>query len=258
MSTPAAYLHEIFSAIQGEGPLVGVRQIFLRFCECNLSCRFCDTPASRGHSETCRIEKTAGERDFVTVPNPLDVKCLVEALTRLNKSPHHSISLTGGEPLLQADFLVEALPLLRAQLPVYLETNGTLPEALGKVLPQVDIIAMDIKLPSAAGVDDQLTIHKEFLSMSVGRGPCPPPHGRRLFIKIVITADTREEELLEAFSLVAEVDPQIEVILQPVSEISPKAKAPTPQQCLRWQTMGLQRLASVRVIPQMHRLMGQM
>jgi len=35
---------------------------------------------------------------------------------------------------------------------IYLETNGTLPEDLAKVMPVIDIISMDIKLPDINGI----------------------------------------------------------------------------------------------------------
>ena len=41
-----AKIKEIFSSIQGEGLLVGVEQIFIRFCKCNLACKYCDTDFS--------------------------------------------------------------------------------------------------------------------------------------------------------------------------------------------------------------------
>jgi len=63
--------------------------------------------------------------------------------------PHHSVSVTGGEPLLQARRLAALLPLLaQRHQPIYLETNGTLPGGLASVLEWVDHIGMDIKLDS--------------------------------------------------------------------------------------------------------------
>ena len=48
-----ATIQEIFSGIQGEGVLVGVRQIFLRFHGCQLHCRYCDTPATARRRLPC-------------------------------------------------------------------------------------------------------------------------------------------------------------------------------------------------------------
>jgi len=43
MNSTAANLSEIFSSIQGEGPYIGCKQIFIRFSDCNLDCDYCDT-----------------------------------------------------------------------------------------------------------------------------------------------------------------------------------------------------------------------
>jgi len=60
----------------------------------------------------------------------------------------HSVSFTGGEPLLHKDFLKEILRLLKNQgITTYLETNGTLADEFSQLKDEVDIVAMDIKLP---------------------------------------------------------------------------------------------------------------
>ena len=41
---PTANLVEIFSSVQGEGPHVGQSTLFVRFGECDLRCRWCDSP----------------------------------------------------------------------------------------------------------------------------------------------------------------------------------------------------------------------
>ena len=62
------------------------------------------------------------------------------------------MSLTGGEPLLQVDFIKNLAPKIKERgLKVYLETNGTMPERLSEIIGHVDTVAMDVKLPSISG-----------------------------------------------------------------------------------------------------------
>ena len=103
---------EVFSSIQGEGAYVGCRQIFVRFFSCNLECAYCDTPRSIDEVRKCRVERTAGKGDFYELPNPLDAKALSDIISSLEtvSGLHHSMSLTGGEPLLQGRFFADWLP----------------------------------------------------------------------------------------------------------------------------------------------------
>src|SRR5438876_3429225 len=151
---PRARLVEVFSSIQGEAELVGYRQVFVRFFGCNIRCDYCDSPETLTGKPKCRVERTPGRRDFLVVENPVRREQLTEYVRGFLGVRHHSVSLTGGEPLLHARFLEGWLPEVRALgLGVYLETNGLLPEHLERVLPQIDIIGMDVKLPSATDVD---------------------------------------------------------------------------------------------------------
>jgi organic radical activating enzyme len=107
----------IFSSIQGEGPYAGYRQIFIRFSGCHLSCDYCDENTTEGKILT-------------------DEEALKE-VNNLNKSFHHSISLTGGEPLLQVDEIKKLIPKL--PLPIYLETSATLPDYLKEIYKNISI-----------------------------------------------------------------------------------------------------------------------
>jgi len=128
-----ARITEMFTSIQGEGLYVGERQLFIRFHGCNLSCRFCDEK---------RKEKDAFSEYEAS-----------ELIKEIIISGKRNISLTGGEPLLQADFLKEMLPALKKEgKRIYLETNGILTAGLLKILKYVDIISMDFKLPSSTGL----------------------------------------------------------------------------------------------------------
>lgn len=254
---PTARLIEVFSAIQGEGLNVGTRQIFIRFAICDLRCYFCDSAHTWLAPEKCSVELTPGQRDFETHSNPVPSQLLLEWIERQNQPGlHDSISLTGGEPLLHTPFLVKFLPALRHStgLPIYLETGGHRPEQLAPILPFLDSVGMDMKLPSVSG-EQRWEAHREFLQLC---------HKSQVdsFIKLIISSQTERSELEQAAELVAAVSPAIPVFLQPVTPLQmPHHRpvfAPTPAQVLEWQALMKRSLKQVRVVPQTHKMLGQL
>lgn len=242
---PKINIVEVFSSIQGEGPCVGYRQVFVRLSGCNLTCAFCDTPDSRKFGEVGQIELTPGKRDFKTIQNPISASELAEYVNQLLVLPHHSVSFTGGEPLCQVEAIRALAPLINGT--IFLETNGTLVAELAEVLPHLDIVSMDIKLPSACG-QELWQEHEEFLRLV---------NTATVFVKLVVTADTSDAEFKQAMELIAKVSPTIPLIIQPVTPIH-DCKGVTPEQVLAWQEQALTFLTDVRVIPQTHKFMGQL
>lgn len=252
---PKARLIELFSAIQGEGLNVGTRQIFIRFAICDLRCQYCDSAHTWQTLPSCKIEQTAGKRNFVNNPNPVELPSLLEWVEKLNQPGlHDSISLTGGEPLLHANFLVEFLPQVHniTGLPVYLETGGHRPEELAIVLPYLDSVGMDIKLPSVSG-ENHWSAHQQFLKLC---------HDAKVevFVKLIISSQTNSQELELAGELVAACDPKIPLFLQPVTPIAnqPTILAPAPDLVLEWQSLMKKFVKQVRVVPQTHKMIGQL
>ena len=242
-------LVEIFSSIQGEGLFVGCRQVFVRLAGCNLSCRYCDTRDSFAVPAAARVENEAGSRVFESIPNPVAAAELYDAVANLCRSPHHSISLTGGEPLLQPKAVAALSPLRKKGVKLYLETNGTLPTALAQVIQQIDIVSMDFKLPSELPENQAYwQEHADFLKVACQR---------EVFVKIVLSGRTSPSELEQAIALICDIDPAIPLILQPVTPVNGVTPV-VPEQVLRWQELALARLRNVRVIPQTHKLMGQL
>ena len=250
----AAYLLEIFSGVQGEGPLVGERQIFLRFAGCNLCCRYCDTPAGRKpRPAACLAEQSPGKRDFEKLANPLTGEALLDRVRKLARPGlHRWLSLTGGEPLLHTDFLVEWLPaVLSLRLRTYLETNGTLAPQVSRLLRLVDYIAMDLKLPSTTGQPERWSEAKSFLEVLQLGGKA-----QATCAKAVVCAETTPEEVSLAAGLVQTAAPEVVLILQPVTRRG-GAVPPSPQQLLEFQELAKRQHPLVRVIPQTHRLIRQ-
>lgn len=246
-----AQLCEIFSSFQGEGPYVGVRQIFVRFAGCNLSCQYCDSPQALTFSPTFKVENLPGEKKAETQNNPVSSDNLLKIIERLNKPDgiHHSVSLTGGEPLLQVEFLKTFIPALKdaTRLPIYLETNGVLPDHLNEVIDLIDIIAFDIKLPSATGLSPYWKEHKKAIETA---------YLKELFVKIVFTRESNVRELDEAVSLIAAVDDKIPLVLQPVTPHGPIKHRHGAEEIFAFHAVAKRKLKNVRVIPQVHKLIG--
>lgn len=234
------FCNEIFSSVQGEGPFVGQRQIFIRLAGCNLSCRYCDTPIET--SDVCKIEKIPGGKDFYTLANPLKPETIMQLVNTYNPSLHHSISITGGEPLLHTNLLIDLIPRLpNTRKGIFLETNGTLPEELKKVIKLVDYVSMDIKIDNA-GWPTNWEIHQQFLTVAADRN---------VFVKVVVSQDTTIWQITRAVGIIAEQNKKIPFILQPVTPANDIKKADNKKMLLL-QEIALRYLEDVRIIPQTH------
>lgn len=237
-------LTEIMESIQGEGMLVGSRNVFLRFAGCNLHCSYCDTQSSFDEQSYCKISKCTGHGElWEQVPNPLSVNQIVNLIKNYKS---RWISLTGGEPLLWADFIRESASGLKTLgYNILLETNGTLCEQLNLCLPFIDLISMDFKMPSATGVNNW-DKHANFLQIA---------NKKAVYVKIVIDTQVTMEEIEDAVKIIASVDNNIPLILQPVTPIGDIAP-PNIDTLLDLQRICMNEIKDVRVMPQIHKIMG--
>lgn len=241
MKGTSGWVHEIFASIQGEGIYCGQRQTFVRFAGCNLACDYCDTVSAReARPSVCRVETAPGSRKFEEIANPLSTESALEVCDRLASGV---VALTGGEPLLQVDFLGSLMHgLLDGGFCAYLETNGALHEELARVIGYVDVIAMDVKLPSATGQAPQWDANARFLERA---------SETEVFVKAVVVHNTPEDEIRRCAEMISEVDPEISLVIQPASG-DPNI---TGELLMRLQEVGLQILDDVRVIPQCHKML---
>lgn len=122
---------EKFISINGEGTRAGELAVFIRFKGCNLNCSYCDTTWANEHD--CDYEEMS----------PAEVYEYIKSTGVKN------VTLTGGEPLLQAD-MGKLLDMLLADksIRVEIETNGSvsLQPYIGEKRPY---FTMDYKLPTS-------------------------------------------------------------------------------------------------------------
>jgi len=233
MADPRGHLLEVFSSWQGEGPYAGLKQVFVRLSGCHLRCVYCDTPESWERASAWTIR---GE----TRKNPVTVAETLEAVRSFG--PHPSVSLTGGEPVIQAEFVREVALGVRAMgMKTYLDTSGTLADRLAVCADAIDIFAFDIKLPSCPGVRADEDDVRRCLELA---------RGREAFVKIVVMQDSREDEVARAARL---VPPEMALILQLATPVNPSTVPPDGAAIAR-----LRRACGrdVSVMPQLHVLAG--
>ena len=228
---------EIFKSIQGEGAYAGVKQVFVRFYECNMFCDWCDTPHSVGEKAKHKLGNASPRYTEMAVD---EVVSEVENLW----DQCHSVSLTGGEPLVQADFIKALIPALKEKgYPIHLETNGILFDELIKVIDGIDVISMDLKLPSSTKDKEYWDDHENFLKLA---------RDKEMFVKVVVTNDTDEADVLKAAVLIESINPDMLFIIQPNSF---EMKEGVVDKCVSLEQVVSNYLNNVRVIPQMHKML---
>jgi 7-carboxy-7-deazaguanine synthase len=244
MSNNQANIIEIFSSIQGEGTYVGYRQIFIRFSGCNLNCEYCDTDFSP--VDICKLY--VNSLNHIPVKNPLGVDDLIEILQNYDLEKHHSISLTGGEPLLNTDFLFDFFKKIKKYTGIkfFLETNGTLAKELEQIIDYLDIISMDYKLESLTHVP--ASDHREFAKTAL-------KSNKELIIKAVISSQTTDDEIYNLRNFILKLDCNLPLILQPLTTNN-ENEAVSTERILYIHELMAKQLNNVRIIPQTHRIAG--
>jgi len=218
-----ANIYEIFSSYQGEGLFIGKKQIFVRFSNCNLNCYYCDEIASKENGSILSI-----------------ADCLSKIKNISKNENINQISFTGGEPLLYSDFIKTLIKKLGKKFFYMLETNGTLSQELKNIINNIDIISMDIKLPSTTGII-LLDKHIEFLKIAYNK----------VYIKIVVKTDTPKSEFEKAVNIVYKINQKIPFFIQPESNEFKKNNILSYN---KFYNIASKKLKDVRILPQMHKL----
>lgn len=123
------FIADIFRSVQGEGPKIGTPSIFVRLGVCNLQCSWCDTPYTwkKGVAD---YKEMSIEEILVKIENLRGGNKTEKRVGEKSDSQSKisNLVITGGEPLLQQERLIELLgsPALR-EFEIEFETNGSVP-----------------------------------------------------------------------------------------------------------------------------------
>ena len=230
-----AYIKEIFESIQGEALYIGEKQLFIRFCGCNLNCAYCDTDFKSNAAFNVHNYKE-------TFSNPITP---IELAKIANNFRSKTVSLTGGEPLLYKDFLLEFLPLLKEKK-IYLETNGTLDKDLAEIIDFVDIVSMDIKLSCSTAQQNHFEQNRNFIKIAQNAG-------KEIFAKVVLDKNYNKDELLQAIKITNEFD--LILIIQPM-DCKDKSNSLDKNSLIELFDFVTQHTQNARLIPQTHKFLG--
>ncbi len=219
---------------------VGRPQVFVRFHGCKLQCGYCDTPLTHHSITSAHVEFPPFSKKFENYPLAFTADELNRQLRRFEIP---SLAITGGEPLEQVDFLREWLPTLEGKYDVLLETSGVEAEALQRVIGLVDMVSLDVKIPSATGEIPYWEEHQKFINVAVQK-PC--------YAKVVFDEGMNDQEINELKNLM-ETFPSLCFVFQPVS--------PLPRRDMKRIFAVFGRFSAlfpkqVRLIPQTHKFLS--
>lgn len=250
MSARAALI-EVFHSIQGEGRFVGEPMAFLRVATCPIRCRYCDTPHSYRAGSTFRVE--GGE----PAPNPataVDAAGIVERVAE--RSPFHvpgrplRVSVTGGEPLVFPEFILELGEAFGDRALLHLETAALDPTALRRVLPALDHLSADYKLPGTLEEGDTRSAHVACLGAAVERDDLS------IDVKVVLVPGLAEEVVERSLDDLLPFAERILLVLQPVTPTGGCTSPLSSGELTRWSSAAARRGFRYRVIPQTHKQLG--
>lgn len=241
---------EIFESIQGEGIYIGTSQVFIRFTNCNLRCNYCDTKYAYNNGKIFTVEE------------------VIKKINLISKNTNW-IAITGGEPLLQIDFLSKLLQELRKKkFNIYLETNSTLMKNILIIEKYIDVLCLNYKLDSENDEIRKTSLKNTYFNNGFKSKPVSTTgpeidlsyiiknlfkKNKKIFIKIIMTENTKINELKDVVKIAAAL--KIPIVFQPVRKNKIISKK-VINKCIKFQKIFSYLLKDIRIIPGIQNLLN--
>jgi 7-carboxy-7-deazaguanine synthase len=220
------HVMEIYRSVQGEGTLMGVPTIFVRFFACNLRCSWCDTKYSWSVREGGTWEMLSPQ----------------EVTARVRELGARHVVLTGGEPTLQKDLPHLARLLKQGEHHLTVETNTTIFHS--QTIPLIDLWSLSPKLKSAGENYLRYPVIERFLET------LRPDQQQWKFV----VRDDGDEQLLRTLlrRYPSFAERQLPIILQPEGDAAAPDYASALEQLTERVRDPFWNSYFVRILPQMH------
>ncbi len=237
---------EVFASIQGEGLQIGTMQLFIRLSGCNLNCKRCELQEYQNVQGSFYIRPWPGLRN-IRLANPITPHKLLKTLESQYQLPDFdSISILGGEPLLQADFLRELGLLFREKkLPLFVETSGLLDKEFVALNDVVTVWCVDLKISKAWGFKGKLREkHKNIVSAA---------KPGKTYFRILLDSNDDPDAILKQLKHLSLK--RFPLVLQPFACAPSHVNDWDTSTILEWIKLFKPYFKQVRWIPQVHKLL---
>lgn len=233
-------LNELFVSIEGEGIFAGTKTLFVRFSGCHLRCYWCDTKYS--------LSPSSGKSYSIN-----DAKNLI---TKYLQPNIYKVNFTGGEPLLQPVPLIALADFVKNELNIrtYLESSCYDWKRFESVLPYFDICKIEFKTSDSKVIDPEYydnLLQNELKCLELALSKT----SKITFIKIVFTNSTTGSEIRNLATKIFRC-PNINNLRGVTLQPSYQFDSPTNDKVLKMYDELYKFYKEVRVIPQMHKLLG--
>lgn len=229
-------IFEVFTSIEGEGIFVGTKTLFVRLAGCPFTCFYCDTaealPTDSG--DEYDIESACRLIEQNIVPNTFKV------------------NFTGGEPLLQHSAVAMLARHVQSMgIPTYLESSCYNSLRFEHVLPHMDMIKIELKTADSGFVDRGH--HNDMTDNAIRCLESAMTSGKKTYVKIVVSEKTSRDELERMAGRIFGVAGRLDgFVIQPTYGVA----EPSLGRLLEFYDVIYQRYPDVRIVPQLHKIIG--